>query len=79
MDALDPFVMGLQTGTLCEAVLAAKEGMEKTKGMRPAFGRTVYVSEEMWKKVPDPGAVGIVAIVEGLMAGIQETNSKTHT
>ena len=70
MDALEPFIMTLQKESFENAVVAARKGMEATQGMTPAFGRAVYVSEEMCGKVPDPGAVGIVAIVEGLKAGV---------
>jgi triose/dihydroxyacetone kinase / FAD-AMP lyase (cyclizing) len=70
IDALEPFVLGLKEG-LHSAVLAARKGMESTKGMTPAFGRAVYVAEEGWEKVPDPGAEGVVALVEGLETGLR--------
>lgn len=34
--------------------------------MDASLGRAVYVSGVNWEKVLDPGAEGIVAIVEGL-------------
>ncbi|KAL2670437.1 hypothetical protein Neosp_014225 [[Neocosmospora] mangrovei] len=65
MDALEPFIHGLKDG-ISNAVREAQNGAEKTKGMKPAFGRAVYVNEDGWDQVPDPGAMGVVAIVEGL-------------
>ncbi|RSL98317.1 hypothetical protein CDV31_012632 [Fusarium ambrosium] len=65
MDALEPFIHTLKDG-LSNAVREAQNGAETTKGMKPAFGRAVYVNEDGWDQVPDPGAMGVVAIVEGL-------------
>ena len=50
MDALFPFVEGLKgDGDVKKAAEAAKEGAEKTKGMKASLGRAVYVgSEEEW-------------------------------
>lgn len=69
MDALEPFVEAL-SGGLEGAVEACRQGMMRTKGMKPAFGRAVYVNEVGWEQVPDPGAVGILALAEGLLAGL---------
>lgn len=69
MDALIPYVQALSKGSVQQAVKAAKEGCESTRGMEASLGRAVYVSDENWGKVPDPGAEGIVAIVEGLAEG----------
>lgn len=71
MDALEPFVESLLSGSgLAAAVDAAARGADKTKGMQPKFGRAVYVNEKGWDAVPDPGAVGVVALVQGLAEGI---------
>ncbi|EEY21666.1 dihydroxyacetone kinase [Verticillium alfalfae VaMs.102] len=67
MDALIPFIDTLQKeGDLTKAVEAARTGRDSTKGMEASLGRAVYVAGENWGKVPDPGAEGIVAIVEGI-------------
>ncbi|KIV99896.1 dihydroxyacetone kinase [Verruconis gallopava] len=70
MDALEPFVNTLKEGVEC-AYLAAKKGMESTKGIPPAFGRSVYVNEAGWYQVPDPGAMSVVALAKGLQNAMQ--------
>lgn len=65
MDALEPFVEALvQNGDVARAVQQARQGVAATKGMKGAFGRAVYVKESDWNKVPDPGAVGLLRILE---------------
>lgn len=62
MDALVPFVVTLATtSNVKEAAAAARNGAEKTKGMKATLGRAVYVgAEQEWiGKVPDPGAWGL--------------------
>ncbi|RAH77196.1 Dak1-domain-containing protein [Aspergillus japonicus CBS 114.51] len=78
MDALEPFVEALSAGSggLEAAVKAAVRGAEKTKGMRPAFGRAVYVNEVGWEVVPDPGAMGVVALVQGLAKGVAAVHAQ---
>ncbi|GJD01151.1 Dihydroxyacetone kinase [Colletotrichum higginsianum IMI 349063] len=69
IDALEPFVRTLgSSGSVKEAVEAARKGVEATKGMAASLGRAVYVEESAWGKVPDPGAEGVLAILEGLEA-----------
>lgn len=69
IDALEPFVKTLgSSGSVKEAVEAARKGVEATKGMAASLGRAVYVEESAWGKVPDPGAEGVLAILEGLEA-----------
>ncbi|KAJ0162110.1 Dihydroxyacetone kinase 1 [Colletotrichum tanaceti] len=69
IDALEPFVRTLgSSGSVGEAVEAARKGVEATKGMAASLGRAVYVEESAWDKVPDPGAEGVLAILEGLEA-----------
>ncbi|KAK7214666.1 hypothetical protein V2G26_002669 [Clonostachys chloroleuca] len=65
MDALEPFVESLKSG-INPGVESARKGSESTKGLKPAFGRAVYVNEQGWEQVPDPGAMSILAIVEGI-------------
>ncbi|KAJ0352394.1 hypothetical protein COL154_006606 [Colletotrichum chrysophilum] len=69
LDALEPFVKTLEkTGSVSEAVKEARKGVEATKGLAASLGRAVYVEESAWGKVPDPGAEGVLAILEGLEA-----------
>lgn len=68
VDALHPFLVELDRGLdLGRAARMAREGAEKTRGMAPKLGRTVYIDQV--GDIPDPGAVGIAVLVEGL-AGI---------
>lgn len=67
MDALIPFVQALAADkSLSQAVTAARDGVKATKGMRASLGRSVYVEESAWSLVPDPGAEGVLSILEGL-------------
>jgi dihydroxyacetone kinase len=71
MDALETFIESIANGdTVDIAVAKAKAGVEATKGMKATLGRAVYVEEGAWSVVPDPGAVGILCLVEGL-AGVK--------
>ena len=69
VDALEPFCSALRNGqSFSDAVLLAKEGAEKTKGMVPKLGRAVYVGEQggQMYSVPDPGAWGAYVILKGI-------------
>jgi dihydroxyacetone kinase len=71
MDALEPFINTFAAGhSLFNAVAAAKKGVEATKGMKASLGRAVYVEEGAWDRVPDPGAEGVLCIVEGLESAL---------
>ncbi|CAK7220002.1 hypothetical protein SBRCBS47491_004042 [Sporothrix bragantina] len=76
MDGLEPFVHSLATGnndiaaSLTAAVGRAKAGVEATKGMKAFLGRSVYVEASNWEAVPDPGAVGVLAILEGIVSAL---------
>ncbi|KAK1515909.1 dihydroxyacetone kinase [Colletotrichum costaricense] len=71
IDALEPFVRTLESSrSASDAVEAARKGVEATKGMAASLGRAVYVEESAWGKVPDPGAEGVLAILEGLQAAL---------
>lgn len=70
VDALAPFVQTLQSsGSVKKAAEAAREGSERTKGMRASLGRTVYVGGEGYQQVPDPGAYGLSEFLTGLAEG----------
>ncbi|THZ85521.1 dihydroxyacetone kinase [Aureobasidium pullulans] len=67
VDALEPFIKQLvATGDLKKAAQAAKEGTDATKGMKASLGRSVYVGNEGFKEVPDPGAYGLSEFMTGL-------------
>ena len=67
MDALTPFVNVLkETGNVMKAAEAAKEGADKTKGMKASLGRSVYVGGTGFKEVPDPGAYGLSIFLSGI-------------
>ncbi|KAB8211592.1 dihydroxyacetone kinase [Aspergillus parasiticus] len=68
MDALILFIVSLQSDLpVAAAIAAAREGCDTTKGMPASLGRAVYVPTEVWTKVPDPGAMGLVCLLEGLL------------
>lgn len=72
MDALVPFVEELKaSGSVKKAAEAAKEGSDKTKGMKASLGRTVYVGGSGYQNVPDPGAYGLSEFLTGLAEGAQ--------
>jgi dihydroxyacetone kinase len=76
MDALIPFVEHLHKNPedLHAAVAAARAGAEKTRRMDAKLGRASYVAKEQLDLeeagVPDPGALGVVSILEGVVAGL---------
>ncbi|RDB27554.1 Dihydroxyacetone kinase 1 [Hypsizygus marmoreus] len=73
VDALAPFCAALTDGkTLEQAVDAARVGADSTKTMHPVLGRAAYVTltENVGELPPDPGAWGVVAIVDGLRRGM---------
>jgi dihydroxyacetone kinase len=61
VDALSPAVRALATGGWAAAAAAAKEGADRTAGLRARMGRASYVGERA-KGLPDPGAVGIALL-----------------
>ena len=66
VDALEPFIEQLvATNDLKKAAQAAKKGSDATKGMKASLGRSVYVGNEGFKEVPDPGAYGLAELFTG--------------
>lgn len=69
VDTLQPFVDTLaESGDFKKAVKEARSGCEATAHLGAKFGRASYVNESEFKGdggVPDPGAVGLLAIIEG--------------
>lgn len=73
VDTLQPFVDSLkESKDIKKAVCDAKKGCESTKELQAKFGRASYVSDEEFKdgEIPDPGAVGLLAIIEGFVEGL---------
>lgn len=67
MDALIPFIETLEdTGDVKSAVQKAKQGVEGTKTMEASLGRSAYLDESTTQGVPDPGAYGLLILLEGM-------------
>ncbi|KAF8585100.1 Dak1-domain-containing protein [Ramaria rubella] len=74
IDALEPFCTSLRDGnSLVHAAEAARRGAEGTKGMPPKLGRAVYLEQNEGQSylVPDPGAWGVMVIVESLVQAFE--------
>lgn len=69
VDTLQPFVdMYHETKDLSKAVEAARKGCEETKNLEASFGRASYVDKKEFEAeggIPDPGAVGLLALIQG--------------
>lgn len=80
MDALIPFVAALDAAkarpaqeALRSALVAAEAGCKRTEELESVFGRASYVSAEdegSLKGIADPGALGLVALVKGILEGL---------
>lgn len=81
MDALIPFVQVLADSSghqnnadalkrVGNALLAARNGCDATSKLASRFGRSTYVGAEdedrSANEIPDPGAMGVVAIISGI-------------
>jgi hypothetical protein len=67
MDALIPFVDTLgETGDVEQAVKKASEGVDGTKKMEAKLGRSAYLDESTTDGVPDPGAYGLLILLQGM-------------
>lgn len=78
MDALIPFVETLkESGDLNKAKDAAIDGAELTRKLKAKFGRASYVGDEEFKQfekeggLPDPGAIGLAALISGFVESFQ--------
>ncbi|KAK6205420.1 Dak1 domain-containing protein [Scheffersomyces amazonensis] len=69
VDVLQPFIDELyKSKDLSAALTKAHEGRDNTLNLKAKFGRASYVNEEAFQTeggIPDPGAVGLLAIIEG--------------
>ncbi|KAF4951148.1 hypothetical protein FSARC_12994 [Fusarium sarcochroum] len=74
MDALIPFVKNFALdGSLKGALAEARKGAESTRQMAAALGRASYVGQDRFDEeggIPDPGALGVVSILDGLSDGL---------
>ncbi|CAG7555353.1 unnamed protein product, partial [Fusarium equiseti] len=74
MDALIPFVKNYTLdGSLKGALAEARKGAESTRQMAASLGRASYVGQDRFDEeggIPDPGALGVVSILEGLSEGL---------
>lgn len=68
MDCLIPFVETLQkTGNSEQALKDAGKGVESTKKLEAKLGRSSYLDETTTRGVPDPGAYGLLKLLEGMV------------
>ncbi|KAG6832338.1 hypothetical protein H0H87_001979 [Tephrocybe sp. NHM501043] len=78
VDALAPFCEALSQddGSLEQSADAARKGAESTRRMTPVLGRAAYVTlpTDAANLPPDPGAWGVLAIVEGFVKGLSSTD-----
>ena len=67
LDCLIPFVETWKAGgDVNDALQAARKGVEGTKTMDAKLGRSTYLDEAATRGVPDPGAYGLLKLLEGL-------------
>ena len=67
MDALIPFIDTLEaTGDVDQSVAKSKQGVEGTKKMQASLGRSTYLDDSATQGVPDPGAYGLLILLEGM-------------
>jgi len=69
LDCLIPFVKTLkETGDSVKALAEAEKGVETTKKLEAKLGRSSYLDEAATRGVPDPGAYGLLMLLEGMVA-----------
>jgi hypothetical protein len=72
LDCLIPFIE-----TLCRdegprgALAEAKKGVEETKMLEARMGRSSYLDESATSGVPDPGAYGLLMLLEGMVGALE--------
>ncbi|TVY83771.1 Dihydroxyacetone kinase [Lachnellula suecica] len=68
LDCLIPFVETLKTtGDAKAALNDAAKGVETTKKLEAKLGRSSYLDEATTRGVPDPGAYGLLMLLEGMV------------
>eukprot|EP00271_Cylindrocystis_brebissonii_P002683 TRINITY_DN13449_c0_g1_i1.p1 TRINITY_DN13449_c0_g1~~TRINITY_DN13449_c0_g1_i1.p1 ORF type:complete len:609 (+),score=108.67 TRINITY_DN13449_c0_g1_i1:397-2223(+) len=63
---------------LGEAVRAAQEGAEETRGMAAQVGRSSYVPQEALGSIPDPGAMAAAAWLAGIAKGLSPASAPSQ-
>lgn len=67
MDALIPFVETLAgKGDVGLAIAKAEQGVDGTKKMEAKLGRSTYLDGSTTRGVPDPGAYGLLVLLQGM-------------
>ncbi|KAI9871195.1 MAG: hypothetical protein M1830_003215, partial [Pleopsidium flavum] len=54
------------SGDAQEALQKARRGVDGTKQLEAKLGRSAYLDESATKGVPDPGAYGLLKLLEGM-------------
>lgn len=68
LDCLIPFVDTLKaTHDSTKALAEAQKGVETTKKLEAKLGRSSYLDESATRGVPDPGAYGLLMLLEGMV------------
>jgi DAK2 domain len=69
LDCLIPFVDTLkETDDPAKALAQAQKGVETTKNLEAKLGRSSYLDESATRGVPDPGAYGLLMLLEGMVS-----------
>lgn len=68
LDCLIPFVETFkESGEAKKALAEAEKGVESTKQMEAKLGRSSYLDESATRGVPDPGAYGLLMLLDGMV------------
>ncbi|KAI9890288.1 MAG: Dihydroxyacetone kinase 2 [Vezdaea aestivalis] len=68
LDCLVPFINTLKaTHDPSKALVEATNGRDSTSLMTASVGRSSYLSESTTRNIPDPGAVGLLKLLEGIV------------
>jgi hypothetical protein len=71
LDCLIPFTETLlKTGNAKNALEEAAKGVESTKKLEAKMGRSSYLDEAATRGVPDPGAYGLLKLLEGMVGAL---------
>lgn len=72
LDCLIPFVETLGVSEDSEKALEdAEKGVESTKKLEAKLGRSSYLDEAATRGVPDPGAYGLLVLLQGMVGAEQ--------
>jgi hypothetical protein len=71
LDCLIPIVETFKrTGDEDKALRDAEKGVESTTKLEAKLGRSSYLDEAATRGVPDPGAYGLLKLLEGMVSSI---------